>query len=435
MKNLINVPQNLIKLATAVAQHGGNLYVVGGFVRNQLLGYSVGDGGDIDIAGSLQGADMQQVCSQLKFNTNVINEKLGTLVIRAGKDLFEYTTFRREEYEGGGEHSPSSVQFVADIESDSARRDFTVNSIYYDILNNKLLDFYNGLTDIKTKTLKCIISPKQVFKNDGLRILRFIRFACELNFKFDPLSYKTAKNNTFMLSDISSERKLKELKSIVNAESKYNLYYNQPVRMIKILNRFNLYKYLFNSSFNGLKVSTHSRLFKAFQKATLPTRYYAFILLVLNQYITGATTKSNIHYLVNTMLGVNGLKESNENITKIIKLFTFYQTLKATKQTTNQLCIEYSGFSKPHQQLIADIYPKRIAKLNNKIAQLKTADVPFVMGDLKISNTQLIEAGINPKLINQIKIILFNEAVLQNVLNTQTDLLNHAITLSQKYKQ
>ena len=136
---MIEVSNNLKRLAQLTYAQGHKLYVVGGYVRNMLLGYDIND---IDIAGSMLVDDMQVLCESAGYKCDVINKKLGTLLIKKDSEQYEYTTFRKEVYDDSGKHSPDEVYFVTDPKEDAGRRDFTVNAMFYDILDNQLLDYF-----------------------------------------------------------------------------------------------------------------------------------------------------------------------------------------------------------------------------------------------------------------------------------------------------
>ena len=221
----INIPDSLIKLSNMTSLP---IYVVGGYVRNKIAGLGETD---IDIAGP---AVADALGLSKRYRTEVINYKLGTVVIKYNEDKFEYTPFRVEKYAEGGGHSPVSVMFTTDINKDAVRRDFTCNSIYYDIKNDKIIDPLGGIADIEHKLLRAH-DPKRIFASDGLRVLRMVRLACELGFKIDSETAKAAKANVELLKDISAERKREELVKILQADTKNNIA-NAQYRALRLLN-------------------------------------------------------------------------------------------------------------------------------------------------------------------------------------------------------
>ena len=133
----IQIPTSLTKLANLFTV---DLYVVGGYLRNQLMGL---ENEDIDICSSLTIKEVELLLRGTEFAFKVKSKTLGTAIILRGNDRYEYTTFRKDYYPNNGQHTPESVDFIDSIEEDAKRRDFTCNAIYYDIKNDKLIDFYD----------------------------------------------------------------------------------------------------------------------------------------------------------------------------------------------------------------------------------------------------------------------------------------------------
>ena len=125
----IEISEDLEKLAHKL-KNKAELFVVGGYVRNSLLG--IGDT-DIDLCSKLTPEELKTYLKNTNYIVKDKSKKLGTVTISIGDEVYEHTTFRSEEYDGTGKHSPVSICFVDDIRQDAKRRDFTVNCIYYSI--------------------------------------------------------------------------------------------------------------------------------------------------------------------------------------------------------------------------------------------------------------------------------------------------------------
>lgn len=421
----IFVTEGLKAFIQRASEHGGNVYIVGGYVRNALLGYT---GSDIDIAGTLTPSEVVEVCETLGYYSSIISKNMGTVLIKYKDEQYEYTTFRTEEYGEGGHHVPTKVTFITNMEQDSKRRDFTVNAFYYNPLTNQVFDLNNGTEDIKNRVLRCIGSPQQVFENDGLRILRFVRFACELDFKFDKLSYAAAKQKVNNLSDISKLRMLKELKSILTSDSKYGTYHMQQARCIQVMNDLGLYRYLFNSSFATFKIATRGRMWKAYLKTTYHNRYFIFLVLVLFQYLHQKQTNvAGVHYAVHTLLGNKGLKESKENINKMINLYLFFQIFWFLKPVSNDLCLKFDQLGDVTKQFFENLNAKKVALIRVRTQNLKNSQIPFVVGDVNITEEELVKGGIQPVYASKIKVVLFNECLNEDLKNEKSALMEHAL--------
>lgn len=228
----IQVSQNLKKLSKFFPE---NLYVVGGFVRNKLLSLSESD---VDIASSV---DPQTVLKRLEgseFSVKVKNIKLGSLLITCNDETYEYTPFRKEIYENPS-HYPTSIEFVDKVEEDAKRRDFTINSIYYNINKDECVDIFHGVTDLTQRLVRA--TSEEILKHDGERILRMVRIAGELDFKIEKNTLKNAILNAKNVQDLSGERKYLEIDKILNCEKRYNKKNNK--KALKLLNVLGVWKY------------------------------------------------------------------------------------------------------------------------------------------------------------------------------------------------
>lgn len=213
---MINVfEKNLISLAKSLSSP---LYAVGGVVRNYLIDGSVAD--DIDLCAGVREEELLPLLE--KFNFTILGEykRTGTILF-SGQRKYEFTCFRKEKYNDGGEHTPYHTEFTLDINEDAKRRDFKCNAVYYDIANQKFVDVLGGIEDIKNKVLDTVIQPDKVFCNDGLRLMRLARFCGELNFTPTIEVLESAKKYARNITAISSERIQVELKKILESDKKY----------------------------------------------------------------------------------------------------------------------------------------------------------------------------------------------------------------------
>lgn len=217
MKNVIS--KNLSDLIKLIDKP---IYIVGGAVRDFLLGVKIQD---IDLAGKLMPEELAKKLEGSKFKVDKASQRLGTVRIIAKGEAFEYTTFRKDSYDLSGKHTPIEVGFVDDIKVDAKRRDFTINSIYYDFYADEFLDYNGGIEDLRNKIIRTPLSPKQTFKEDALRILRAIRLASEINFKVEVNTYHAAKESLPGLKNISYERIQEEFNKIILSDTRNNIEY------------------------------------------------------------------------------------------------------------------------------------------------------------------------------------------------------------------
>lgn len=218
------IPEWFGHIQSVFLENGFPLYLVGGFVRNALMGIPEQD---FDCTGpthpqiiieKLNGyKGIRVVPKILAFGTIEIfcdwnGERLGC----------EYTTFRKDHYQEGGNHIPEEVHFASTLEEDATRRDFTINALYYNVASHELFDPTGGKRDIEKKLIRTTSrDPYLVFKDDGLRLLRMIRFACQLKFTIHEETYQIAKDQINLLSDISMERIREEFVKILLSDVRY----------------------------------------------------------------------------------------------------------------------------------------------------------------------------------------------------------------------
>ncbi len=294
----IAVPRELKKLSAFLS---APIYIVGGFVRNSVLFNNVESLNytDVDICGSLTPDQIRKELSNVA-SVKDVNPRIGTvLIIYCGKQ-FEYTTFRRDSYPIGGKHTPDSVEFVNNIETDALRRDFTVNALYCDVMTNEVVDVVGGLDDIKARRIRTVRSPQETFSEDGLRLLRMIRFACELGFDIEPETFKGAKESRDQLRDITVERKREELQKILVSNTKYNL--KGTVSMgIRKMCELGLWKPFWD---HPVFDDIYHKDFSAVEKAFSPGKLHIFALILCR----------NNHEVIDQVFGADGLGYPKETV-------------------------------------------------------------------------------------------------------------------------
>lgn len=190
---------------------GFDAYFAGGCVRDKLMHRLRGTTKDYDVATN---ARPNQVI-KLFLKTVAVGKAFGVIkVIQQGVDV-EVTTFRTEGPYSDGRH-PDKVSFSS-LENDVQRRDFTINGMVLNPVNNKIIDLVNGHADLKKKIIRCIGNPLERFAEDKLRMLRAVRFSAELGFKIEPKTLSAIKKLSRQIKMVSSERIRDELKKMLVA--------------------------------------------------------------------------------------------------------------------------------------------------------------------------------------------------------------------------
>lgn len=207
----IKYPYEVSIILSKIKQNGFIGYIVGGCVRDYLLGKKPSDW---DITTNAKPSQLIKIFKEFKILTMGI--KYGTITIIINNKNFEVTTLRVEKNYLDNRR-PNEVTFTNCILQDLMRRDFTINSIAYNE-DFGIIDPYNGRFDLENKVIKAVGNANKRFKEDSLRILRGIRFASQLNFKIDTDTYQAMKLNLDLIRNISKERIRDELIRIIKSE-------------------------------------------------------------------------------------------------------------------------------------------------------------------------------------------------------------------------
>lgn len=193
----ITLPLEITSLLQTLKNSGYQGYLVGGCTRDILMLKSPKDW---DITTD---ANPEQI--QALFPDSFYENDFGTVGVKTEIGVIEVTPFRKEGVYTDGRR-PDHVEYTDDITIDLSRRDFTINAIAYDPLSDTLVDPYSGVKDINDKLIKCVGEADKRFSEDGLRILRMIRFAAQLNFSIDTDTLVSAMNNRTILDKMARER-------------------------------------------------------------------------------------------------------------------------------------------------------------------------------------------------------------------------------------
>ncbi len=189
-------------------------FFVGGMVRDLLLGKILTD---IDIATQATPSEV----IKLLTNNNVVCDGayslFGIVVAKRGRYKIEIATFRKDL---PSKNRYPKICFVKNLKQDSNRRDFTINALYLSPKSGRILDFHQGLKDLKLKLLKFIGNPEKRIKEDPLRIIRALRFAQTLNFKLDGRAKNAMEKNFPLVKTLTKSRIKNELEKIANLNHK-----------------------------------------------------------------------------------------------------------------------------------------------------------------------------------------------------------------------
>lgn len=431
------IPDSLKKLADMLPKP---LYIVGGFVRNFLIDGTASS--DIDIAAALSTEEIISVAESLGYKIVAEYKRTGTAVIYDGEHKFEYTRFRTDVYENGGAHTPIRTEFTEDIKADALRRDFTCNAVYYDVKSEKIVDPLGGATDIRNKIIKTVKNPEEVFKSDGLRLMRLARFCGELNFKPTKKVLDGARAYAKNIEDIAEERIYDELKKILVADSKYA--FSDKIghyTALKVLESTGLFDILFpelalgrdmvqKAEFHAYDVLEHS--LRAACYAEKEVRLAALLHDVGKPFckITYGTFHGHAEH--GAVISANILrryktdKKTIADVTFLVRWHMFDVKLEETEQSIRQFIVENKARLSALLKLKQADYSAgkddysvcpTVKKWLDIYKKMKTDGTPFTVKDLKISAKSLIDVGFTCERIGAELKTLFNYAVINPVAN------------------
>ena len=214
-----NISPAAIKIIKQLEDAGFSAYLVGGGVRDLLLGNHPKD---FDVATDAKPEEVKRIFRSAR----IIGRRFQIVHVRIGREIIEVTTFRgHHEDEAHAKAKTDEGMLLRDnvygtIETDAVRRDFTVNALYYTTRDFSVHDYCNGLEDIKTRTLRMIGDPSTRYKEDPVRMLRAIRFAGKLGFKIEPGTAKPIGELGGLLANVSEARLFEEvLKLFLNGSA------------------------------------------------------------------------------------------------------------------------------------------------------------------------------------------------------------------------
>lgn len=219
--------ENALKVLKMITDNGYKAYIVGGYVRNHLLGI---ESNDIDITTNATPKELQEIFE----NVELPSTNYGAVIINNHGIRYEITTFRKEiNYVDN--RKPIEIEYIDDLYEDLLRRDFVINTICID-KNGEVIDYLDGRIDLEKKIIRTVGNATEKLEQDSLRILRAIRFASTLDFELDQELVSAIIYNKHLLKSLSYNRKKEELDKIFSSSN--------ASKGIKLLLKFGLDKEL-----------------------------------------------------------------------------------------------------------------------------------------------------------------------------------------------
>jgi len=402
----IFIPEDVQNIINKLNENGFKAYLVGGAVRDSLLGKTPKD---YDVATNAKPEQMLQVFKDFRVVETGI--KHGTITLVVNEQNYEVTTFRVD-----GDYSdnrrPDSVEFVDDIEEDLSRRDFTINAMAYSQVEG-LIDPFGGLEDIKGSLVRCVGKADERFSEDALRMLRAFRFSAELKFKVGRHTRESIKRNYRLLSSVSKERISSEICRILVSDcpDRIGALYTSKLSNV-FFPEFNvMFKTEQNSPWHYLSVGRHTILALKKSKKDLVLRL-AVLLHDIGKPKSKTTGEDGIdHFYHHAKFSVEIANDflvrmhfDNKTISDVLQLITYHDaelTDGNIKKMLNKLGEEL--FFRLLDLKDADIQGQKFDLIKERLEQnnnIRTLamevinqEEPFAIKDLVINGDDLIAIG------------------------------------------
>ena len=204
MNKKVVIPKKVKDMMAVFEKNGGEIYIVGGAVRDLLLGRRVKDW---DFTTNFTPERMKKMFVKNSF----YNNRFGTLsIVGDNNEIFEVTTYRKEVGYSDKRH-PDKVIWGEKLEDDLIRRDFTINALAMDSGGEKVVDRCKGREDLKKKLIRAVGSADKRFEEDALRMMRAIRIAVDLGFTIEKKTFAAIIKNAKLIREVAGERICQEL--------------------------------------------------------------------------------------------------------------------------------------------------------------------------------------------------------------------------------
>ncbi len=334
----IKLPDEVNNIIAQLESHGYEAYIVGGCVRDALLGRNPEDW---DITSNALPEDIKRIFP-VTIDTGIAH---GTVTVRRNKKNYEVTTYRVDGEYIDSRH-PENVTFVRNLKEDLRRRDFTVNAMAY---NDRvgLVDEFSGFADLKSGIIRCVEDPYRRFSEDALRMLRAVRFLAQLDFSLENKTREAISSLAGNLSKISAERICSEFIKIITG--------NHPEAILEIYN-LHLTKSFFpewdemmitpqNTVHHKTDVGNHSLLVMQNVKNTKKMRLAALLHDVGKPICRKVDAKGSDHFAGHPQVGaqiakdvLERLKLDNDTIRYVTRIVKFHDDRPpVTKRTVRRL--------------------------------------------------------------------------------------------------
>lgn len=320
-KSEINV--NALQVINKLNHHGYEAYLVGGSVRDLLLRKVPKD---FDVSTS---ATPPQI-KKLFRNSRIIGRRFKLVHITFGREIIEVSTFRSNQPDEQVQTNEKGMvirdNVYGNLEQDSWRRDFTINSLYYNINDGSIIDYTGGFKDVKAKRIHMIGHADTRYQEDPVRMLRAIRFAAKLHFDIAEDTAEPMYRLGHLIQQVSNARLFDEIAKLWQC--------HESKKVFELLQHYALFKYLFPLTVTSLQAHPHAQEFieNAFentdarmreQKPTTPAFLFAILLWYpMRDCAQALIEKEELHPLVAIEQAMNQVLNEQSRIIGIPRRFT-----------------------------------------------------------------------------------------------------------------
>lgn len=388
----IKLPDEVIFALELIEKHGFEAYLVGGCVRDFVMGKIPHD---FDIATSCLPSNIRDIFKDFSnFDQGI---KHGTVGVIINNILIEITTYRIDGEYLDARH-PSSVSFTTSLLEDLKRRDFTMNALALN-KNLEIVDYFNGIEDIKNKRIRAVGNPYMRFNEDALRVLRALRFASTLDFKIEEETSKAIFECYHLLEKISVERIYIELKKLIVG-----------LNVGLILKKFqSVFELIFNISFVNYDLILNS--IDELEKDIVTRLAY-----LLSSKFVRKDAKSILRNLKVDNFTINQITSLLENID--IEISNKVSIKKVLKHLDEDIFLKLIDIKKVIDK---DLYQNELI-LFNQIIKNKEC---YKLKHLAINGYDLNDLGIEGKRVGEILDLLLNLVIEEKLDNNKKILLDY----------
>lgn len=387
------MPSYINRCLQLLKKGGYKAFIVGGCVRDSILGRKPMDW---DICTSAEPKETKEIFKAYK--TIDIGIEHGTVAVIIDNNKVEITTYRID-----GKYSdsrrPDKVEYTKSLEEDLKRRDFTINALAYNKETN-IIDYFNGITDLREKVIRCVGNPEERFEEDALRIMRAIRFASQLSYNIEEATLRAIESKSELIEKISVERIREELNKILLSEN--------PVLGMKLLFKMNLLKrFIIGECYKSNKATEKEYYLDL-------NRFKGRLQLTLAITIKYIFSEENYEALGEKFL--RDLKYDNETIRRVKEILAYSEI-----QFNSDRIFTKKIMSSMSEEGLQDLISFRgEERLKNLVVEIKNNKEPYRLKDLDIDGKDLLALGIPRgrgigKILNQLLQQVIEEPLKNNM--------------------